>query len=595
MTTDTSTHQDDAVEQDDQAQTAKTAGRGFLVITAAKLYFMVTGAAIQLGLPILFGSPEQFGIFKIVTEAISLINMVVITGTMQAVSKLVSEEPNQARHVVNQALKLQCLLGLPLAIAYGLGSGVLANSVFNDATLTPLMRMSSLIILFYAFYAIFVGYLNGVKSFVRQAILDISFQTLKTAGILGLVIIGAGVMGAISGFVAAAGVICVFSGIWVWRIMTKAHTKAPEQAIEAQDDRDRLKRLASFLVLVMIYTFALNGLMRADLFLIKSITSAPPTSMADLALVFKNVSDKFAGIYGAALNIARLPFQGVIAVTFVIFPLISEATFQQDQDKTRQYIQSTFRYCLILIAGVALPLIFNSDSVIAALYSADYQAASIALAILSVAIIFFALLYVAMTIIIGAGRPVVACVIMGVSLALSAVLNWWRLNSYHEHVMGILFHKPFVAPAHGKSASDLLHVAVQRADHDTATAAVYLARGPEYMQEAAIATAIAMFVGFVLAIGWLWRTYRATPPIGTTIRIIVAAGILFGIDMIFPLPVAWVSEKGKLFYLAMVAVKMTVMGLALLATFVLTREFGKDDLDKVRAVIGRKKKKTPAS
>jgi hypothetical protein len=53
-----------------------------------------------LGLPIFFGSAEQFGVFKVVTEAIGLLNMVMITGTLQAVSKLVSEQPDRANRMV---------------------------------------------------------------------------------------------------------------------------------------------------------------------------------------------------------------------------------------------------------------------------------------------------------------------------------------------------------------------------------------------------------------------------------------------------------------------------------------------------------------
>ena len=40
---------------------AATAGRGFLVITAAKLWFMVGGVAINFGLPYIFGSAKLYG------------------------------------------------------------------------------------------------------------------------------------------------------------------------------------------------------------------------------------------------------------------------------------------------------------------------------------------------------------------------------------------------------------------------------------------------------------------------------------------------------------------------------------------------------
>jgi|GEM_PF-378654 len=587
-----------AQKEADAQETARTTGRGFLVITAAKLWFMVTGALIQLGLPIVFGSAELFGVFKIVTEAIGLLNMVVITGSLQAVAKLVSERPDRAREIVNQALKLQLMLGVPLTLVYALASPWIAGAFFNDPTLAPLMQVSSLIILFYAYYAIFVGYLNGIKSFVRQASLDIGFQTMKTIGMLGLVAAGFGVAGAVWGFAGAAGMICLISGVWTMRILRAGQPeKAPEKEEGGEEiDRDQLKRLGTFLLLVMAYTFALNGLLRADLFVLKSIASRAPEAWSALAPVFGTVSDKFAGFYGAALNLSRLPYQGVIAVTFVIFPLISEATFQQDRDRTRVYIEDTFRYCLILIAGVALPLIFNADSLIGALYSTDYQAAADALAIMSTSIIFFALFYVAATIITGAGRPGVAGILMGISLLISAGLNWAFIQDVHATVMGQLSWTPGAA-AKASGASETVHMAASLASERASFAAAYVKFAPDYMRAAAMATAISMFTGFTLALGWLWRVFGAVPPFLTIGRLLLASGLLYGVDQIGPDPVAYVKSlamggiTGKLVMLGAVGAKMAIMGLVLLAVLVLTREFVASDFARLRAVIGRKKKK----
>ena len=65
--------------------------------------------------------------------------------------------------------------------------------------------------------------------------------------------------------------------------------------------------------------------------------------------------------------------------------------------------------------------------------------------------------------------------------------------------------------------------------------------------------------------------------------------MLYAVDMVFPSPVAWKAELGKIYFLGVVAAKMVVMGLALLATLVITREFGASDFARARAVIGRKK------
>ena len=572
-----------------QDQTAKTAGRGFLIITVAKVWFLITAAVTQLGLPIFFGDAEKFGVFKVVTESIGLVNMVVITGTMQAVAKLVSEEPGRARKLVHQALRMQCVFGLGLGLAYGVASPWVAQHIFHDGSLGPLMQLSSLIVVFYAFYAVFVGYLNGTKAFVRQAQFDIGFQSMKTVGILGLVWLGFGVWGAVSGFVGAAGLICVIAAVWTLRLLS-GQPEVPGGSEVGEGDRDRRRRLGVFLVWVMAYTFALNGLLRLDLFMIKSFASATPPhlSAAQVGEVFGQVSDKFAGLYGAALNLSRLPYQGVIAVTFVIFPLISEATFAQDRQRTRDYIEQTFRYCALLICVVALPLIFNADSLMGALYSAEYAAASAALEMMSVGIVCFSLFYVAVTMITGAGRPGVAAALMGASLGASALLNWVFLSAVHQEAVASL---SYVAPQ--TVPGQWVHNAVAMGRAKAELAGDFLGSGPAYMWAGAGATASAMAFGMVASFAWIWRTYRAAIPGGTVARLGLGALVLWGVDVLVgdPAGLLGMENAGKIVTLGLVGAKMGLMALVLLGVLGLSREFGAADRARFMAVLGRRGKK----
>jgi O-antigen/teichoic acid export membrane protein len=565
------------------------AGRGFLIIAGAKVWFLITAAAVQLGLPIIFGSAKMFGEFKIITEAVSLINMVVVTGTLQAVSKLVSESPARANQVVWQALKLQMFLGVPLAIGYALASPWIAER-FHDPSLTSLMRVSALIIFSYSFYALFVGYFNGMKEFVTQASFDITFATLKTVGILGLVAAGFGVAGAVYGFVGAAVFIMLASAVWTVRILRKAAEATGEPERDREAERDALRRLTRYLILIMIYTFALNGLMRADLFILKSVGGeVPPNLVGHAESVFAVVGSQFAGLYGAALNIARIPYSGVLAVTFIIFPLISEATFADDKEKTREYIHDTFRYCLLFIACIALPLLFNSDSLVAALYSVEYRAASTALSYLSLAIVFFSLFVVATTMVIGAGHPTAALVMMSFSLAVSAVANWFVIRRAHDGLTGSLEWTPMSA-APASSAQQAVAGAIDAGTHQLDLARTFLLAAPSYMEWAAIATMIAMTLGCIVAVGWLSWKFEARPPVKTFLRLIACAAVLFGVDLVFPSPVEWVESYGKIVFVGIVAAKMATMGIVLLASLFVMREFGAEDFDRVRKVIGRKKK-----
>lgn len=551
-------------QSDTREEVARKTGRGFLIITIAKVWFLLTSAVIQLGLPIFLGSPEKFGVFKIVTESIGWINMVMITGTLHAVSKLVSEHPERAQALVSLAVKMQLLLGLPVALLYVGASPFIADR-FNDPTLVPLLRLSAGILFFYAFYAIFVGYFNGLKHFVRQATLDVTFSTVKLLFIVGLVLLGFGVTGAVAGFVAAAGFVCIVSLIWILRRRRTGEGSEPLPPSEAMAS---VKRMGGFLLLIMAYTFALNGVMRVDFLLLRAIVADVPMSLSNLEALFVQMGNQFAGFYGAVLNIARIPYQGVIAVTFVIFPLISEATFRDEHDQTRVYIRSTLRYCILLIGIVALLLAFNADSIIAALYSAEYQQGAVALSILSVSIIFFALLYVASTIIIGAGYPVVAFAIMAASLVTSAVANFLLLQWVHHGTIEAL---------------------VPLANDHALAEAAFSARATIYAQYAAIGTTIAMVLGFLLAVYWLRYRFGATPPWATIGRMFLITAVFFGIDQVVQLPVSLVEDHGQLIYLAFVVGKMTLMGVVSLVVLFMTREFTPTDLDRLKAVIGKKR------
>ncbi|HVG21067.1 MAG TPA: oligosaccharide flippase family protein, partial [Blastocatellia bacterium] len=161
---------------------ARVAGRGTIYITAAKLWFMASGAVIYVVLPRLL-TPEQFGLYQVVIGVASIVNAVVVTGTSQTVSKYISQEESKADSVKSKALKLQLPVGGGLALGFFLLAPVIA-SYLNDPRLANHLRLASLITLSYSFYSVFTGYFNGQKKFLTQAALDIAYSTLKLAFIV---------------------------------------------------------------------------------------------------------------------------------------------------------------------------------------------------------------------------------------------------------------------------------------------------------------------------------------------------------------------------------------------------------------------------
>ena len=71
------------------------AGRGVLYIAFAKFYFMFAGLFVQFRLPAIL-SRTAFGSYSLVASIASLVNNVLVTGTIQTVSRFSAQEIGRA-------------------------------------------------------------------------------------------------------------------------------------------------------------------------------------------------------------------------------------------------------------------------------------------------------------------------------------------------------------------------------------------------------------------------------------------------------------------------------------------------------------------
>jgi hypothetical protein len=256
---------------------AATAGRGFLVITAAKLWFMVGGAAINFGLPYIFGSQALYGEgadgralygqYIDLNNTLSILSMVMVTGVMQSVSRFVSASPEAPGGIVRQARNLMLIVGGLVAGGFILLAPLLSEAR-NNPELVNGYRAAGLILFAYGIYTVFIGTLNGRKLFLRQALFDIGFTSLKAVLVLGFAIAGLGVVGAFSGFAAAALAIMTLA---IWRVGRR---------LEDGPSAEGLYRFAAW---VMGYTLVFNFIFKLDVVMLKPLAVDMYQSAAWLA------------------------------------------------------------------------------------------------------------------------------------------------------------------------------------------------------------------------------------------------------------------------------------------------------------------------
>ena len=528
---------DDKAEPEAKSRTS--AGRGVLYIAFAKFYFMFAGLVIQFRLPNIL-SRAAFGSYSLVSNVASLVNNVLVTGTIQAVSRFSAQEPGKARRVQQAGLRMHIRLGLVIAVVFIAAAPLVAWGLHDMSKTGPLM-LAGLIVGGYSFYAVFVGTANGLHQFHKQAGLDITFATLRVVGLLGMAMAGMGVIGVIGGWVAAVGLILCAAIVWVGM---------PGKI--AKEDRLPIKPLIQFFAGVAVYLVLFNALMFVDTLLIKRLTteyfrehaSILSASIQEAVPWAQRLSgynpdpsvlaDVQTGYYAAVQNLARLSYQAIIAATFVVFPLVSRSTFTEDKDTTRRYVQVTSRYSLMFAMAIAVVLAANPVDMLGLIYAPDYaQLGGPALVYLALGNVAFSMIAINGTILNGAGYTRDAILSAAVALVVSIIGNYIAI--------------PLAAEA-GRT-----------------------------LEVAAAVTSGAMIVGAAVSGLMLFRRLGAFIPTLSLVRIAIATAVAMVVGRFLPL-------HGKL----MTLVEAAAIGVVFLVVLIGTRELGKRDLDAIKAV--RKKR-----
>ncbi len=517
------------------APPATGAGRGVIYIAFAKLYFMVAGAVIEFRLPAILAR-SVFGAYAVVSSVVSPINNVLVTGSIQAVSRFTAQRPETARAVEAAGLRMHLFIGLPVAIVF-IALAPLWAWLLHDMSKTGPLMLAGAIVAGYSFYAVLVGTANGRREFHKQAGLDVTFATLRALGILGLAMLGLGLYGAIGGWVAAVGI-----------ILTLATFVVGLPGKVAAADRVSVRPMLRFFAGVALYLVLLNLIMFVDQLLLKRLATEwyrehgqalandldrmlPWARKATgFALDPSALADVQVAYYRAVQNLARLSYQAILAATFVVFPLVSRSTFDADADTTRRYVNITLRYSLVFATALAVVMAANPEPLLDIPYAADYaRLGAPALTALALGNVAFSIFAIAGTILNGAGLTREAIISAAVTLVVAAVGN------------AIVI--PMCDP------------------------------GREVLLAAATTTGCAMVLGSALAGYFLWRKLGAFVPLASLVRVALAVAAALAVGRVIPFRTP-----------LMTLVEAAIVGLTYLAVLIVTRELGKADLRAIAQV-----------
>ena len=529
--------------------TARVAGRGFLFIAFAKLYFMISGFGLNILLPRFLERGARriveaglgagrtvaqvgqalYGDYGVVNRFTSVLNNTVVTATIQAVSKYVAEDERGAPAVRALALRMQAVIGFLLSGAYALAAGLIARYAYNDPDLARYFRIAAVILFAYSIYAVFIGYLNGTTRFSRQAGFDMTFSTVKVGSMLGVALLGYGVDALFAAFGAAAVFICIAAAVVVGVRRGDARRDLPPGVL--------LRAWGT----IAAYNLVINLLLAVDLSVLKWAAAGAAVGLP--ADVVQDLSSSLSGIYFGVLNWSTIPYQAVLAVAFVVFPLVSRSTFDQDREGTKAYITNTLRYALLLVGLIGI-VFAASPTELLRILNKEYEVGSTALTISIAGQVGLALFSIANAILIAAGRMGTA---LGIAVA-TAVADLVSNALVVPRFIRLLPAAPGVAPAFD----------------------------PVALTAGAAATAPALGLGALLGLWALSRSFGAALPFATAGRVLLVGGVLVA-----------ACHFGPHFGLVLTVGKsILVMGAYLGGLFVL-REFGPEDRARFARVVRR--------
>ena len=492
-----------------------------MAVAFAKVYFILVGLAQQIALPRLLGL-DGYGALASVLSIAGITYNPVTTTSIQSVSRAVAQAtPETEAGTIRRVYSVHAIFALLLAAGFFLLSPFIARSVGASHVVGPL-RILSAVMLLYGLYTPLIGVLNGQRRFLLQASLDMIAGTLRTTGL----IVGAyllsrhnlGVEGATAGF--AVGAVLILASALVLVGIGK-----PGQS--AITTRSHLL----FALPVLLGQVLFNLLLQADLTLLRRFASEAALAQGLPA----TAADPLVGAYRATQLFSFLPYQLLIAVTFILFPMLAKAARDGDREAVARYVRTGVRLALVL-AGLMVSVTAGlSDRLLYLVFGSE--AATLggsSLELLAVGFGGFAIFGVLTTVLNSLQHERESVIVTGVAVTLVVALCYLRVRG-----------APF-------GASLLLYTAQ--------------------------ATAAGLFVATLSAAFFVYRAAGAVAPPLSLVRVLLGAAIATSVGRLLP-------HAGKI----VTPVYAGIVALSYVLILLVTRELSGKDLATIRAVVSKRR------
>jgi len=334
--------------------------KGSMFMLGTTVWVTLVGYALNLFLARQFG-PELFGFFGVVITIMMWLELALAEGIPIWSVRLMAKDGPPA--LPRAYVTTQLAIGLVLMVMLIAAATPLAT-LFGEPDKAHLLMIVAVDIPLFGLYALVLGIMMGKQQYGRRTLAALSYVTGKLVVVVGAVLLGYGITGAVIGNVASTVVgitvgIGLIISLWGIRGITSKRKIGDELGGAVRGSV--VPAVAEFLRLFIV-TF--------DLWVVKAVLPAAS-----------------AGLYRASQLIAIVPFVLASGLGGAFYASFSAAYQRGDIEKCRHYVSQTTR--LLITAGALWVAVVptHAEDLLAFMFSDQYEAGGLVLVILSVGLV----------------------------------------------------------------------------------------------------------------------------------------------------------------------------------------------------------------
>ncbi len=346
-----------AYEDQDPSDEVKELG-----ISTAKKGFIYVGGEIGTSVIVLVLlifltrvlQPAAFGLYSIAISFAGFLGIASNFGMGTAFRKMLpglrSGEIERARRIVSNGYYISLSVGIVIAVAGFLLSGVISNSIYHNPTLAVALEIAALVEFVSVAFNLTQAALVGFGLVKEATIANTLYSIFYLAGSVILVLLGFGVAGAVSGMLIG---LVVGAAVGLFYAFRKA------RFLFTGIDKRAAKEITAFSAPVVASNIAVQG-----------------ASSLSVLLLGAFAASQVVGNYSSAFRLGRFVELTVTSINFILLATFSSALSKKSVSEKMESIYNnsiyyTSLFMLPLVAfGIAL-----SEPIVKLLFSSSYTTA----------------------------------------------------------------------------------------------------------------------------------------------------------------------------------------------------------------------------